>query len=302
MFKSVIIYRITPETPVPSASELESALAAKPFVECAPTQRESDGWVPPRGQEHGAVVEVIDGQFILALSVQQRKLPAYVVKEELEERLDNIEEETGRRPRGKAKKALKEEIELDLLPRAFTKTATTLAWVDAKAGLLYVGAGSQKVADHITTALVQALDGKIGLAMLSTNTSPSTAMATWLRSREAPANFSVDRECVLKQPDETKASVKYQHHALDIDEVTAHIEEGKTPTQLAMTWDGRVSFVLTDMTHVKRISLLGIKDEKAEGDEDKDANFDASVALVTGALRKMVPHLIEALDGETEPA
>jgi recombination associated protein RdgC len=153
------------------------------------------------------------------------------------------------------------------------------------------------------TRLVELLGGGMRLALLQTQVAPATAMAEWLATREAPAGFSIDRECELKQPDSEKASVRYARHTLDIDELAAHIQQGKLPTQLAMTWNDRVSFVLTEALTLKKIKLLDVVLEGAappQGDDD----FDADVALCTGELRQLIPDLISALGGEPrgEPA
>ena len=116
--------------------------------------------------------------------------------------------------------------------------------------------------------------------------------------KEAPSGFSIDRECELKQPDSEKATVRYARHTLDIDEVAEHIKAGKLPTQLAMTWASRVSFVLTESLALKKIKLLDVVMEsvshKAEGGE-KD--FDSDVAIATGELGQLIPQLIDALGG-----
>jgi recombination associated protein RdgC len=109
----------------------------------------------------------------------------------------------------------------------------------------------------------------------------------------------MDRECELKQPDSEKATVRYARHTLDIDEVGEHIKAGKLPTRLAMTWSGRVSFVLTEALTLKKIELLDVVLENApqKGGKDDDGGFDADVALTTGELRLMIPDLINALGG-----
>ena len=124
-------------------------------------------------------------------------------------------------------------------------------------------------------------------------------MAGWLKSREAPAGFSIDRECELKQPDSEKAAVRYTRHPLEIDEVAAHIDQGKWPTQLAMTWQGRVSFVLHESMSLKKIKLLDV--DAKEGTAQDEGGFDASVAIATGELGKLLADLIEALGGESQP-
>jgi recombination associated protein RdgC len=122
-------------------------------------------------------------------------------------------------------------------------------------------------------------------------------MASWLSSQEPPALFSVDRECELKAGDDSKAVVRYSHHALDIEEVQQHVAAGKLPTRLAMTWQGRVSFVLTEALVLKKIGFVdGVFQD--DGSTAKDDRFDADAAIATGEIRKLIPDLLEALGGE----
>ena len=298
MFKNALVYRIASWDPA-SMADIEDRLAGGRFMACGATQPESAGWIEPRGEKHGALVENVGGQLILQLCVERKPVPGSVVKAALNERLEKIEAETGRRPKGKQAKELKEEIVHELLPRAFPKRSRTLIWVDPKAGIVLVDAAGMKKADAIVTQLVELLGGGIVLTLLQTQTSPATAMSEWLRTKEAPPGFSVDRECELKQPDSEKASVRYSRHTLDIDEVGEHIAQGKLPTQLAMTWAGRVSFVLTESMTLKKIKLLDVVLEGTGSNPGKDDNgFDADVAIATGELGQLIPELIEALGGE----
>jgi recombination associated protein RdgC len=296
MFKNALIYRIeTWDPPAPAA--IEERLAGQRFIECAASQPESAGWVEPRGKKHGALLEQVAGQTMLRLCVERKPVPASVVKTLLDERLQKIEDDTGRRPRGKQAKELKEAIQHELLPRAFAKRSHTLVWLDAKAGLVWVDAASVKKADALVTRLVDLLGGGMRLALLQTQVSPAAAMAEWLATREAPAGFSIDRECELKQPDSEKATVRYTRHTLDIDELAAHIQQGKLPTQVAMTWNSRVSFVLTEALTLKKIKLLDVVLEGTPEPQGDDG-FDADVALSTGELRLLIPDLVAALGGE----
>ncbi|OIP13161.1 MAG: recombination-associated protein RdgC [Comamonadaceae bacterium CG2_30_57_122] len=288
------MYRIAPDWRS-TASEVEARLQDTRFVECGASQEKSLGWIEPRGEDHGPLLEVVAGQWILKLMVETRALPASVVNRKAQERVAQIEAATGRKPGKKETRDLKDDIRLELLPMAFTKQSSTLVWIDREASLLVLDAGSQARADELVTLLVQSLPG-LALTLVNTKVSPSAAMAEWLVSMEAPQGFSVDRECELKAADESKAVVRYARHRLDTDEVKQHIEGGKMPTRLALTWNDRVSFVLTEGLQLKKLAFLDVVFEGASS--GKDDGFDADVAISTGELQQALPVLLEALGGE----
>jgi len=294
VFKNVIMYRIAPGWSA-TAQEIEARLQDNHFVECGASQEKSMGWVEPRGEAHGPLLEVMAGQWILKLMLESRALPASVVNRKAQERVAQIEASTGRKPGKKETRDLKDNIRLELLPMAFTKQSSTLVWIDREANLLVMDAGSQSRADDLVTLLVQGLPG-LALSLVNTQLSPSAAMADWLVSQEAPQGFSVDRECELKAADESKAVVRYARHRLDTDEVKQHIEGGKMPTRLALTWNDRVSFVLTEGLQLKKLAFLEVVMEGASA--GKDDGFDADVTIATGELQKALPALLEALGGE----
>lgn len=294
MFKNLIVYRLGPQ-PLPDLPELRAALEKMRFVPCAPTQSLSLGWVEPRGEPHAPLVEAVAGHWLMELRFEQKLLPSSVVRQRAEERAAQIEQATGRRPGKRQMKELKEEATLDLLPQAFTRQASVRAWIDTKARRLMLDAGSSARADAAITALVKAVEGLAPMP-LATQESPGAAMAEWLGEGEGPAGFTIDRDCELKAPDESKAAVRYARHPLDTDEVRAHIAAGKRPTRLALTWRGRVSFVLHENGQLKRLALV---DDVFEGTAtEQDSGFDADAAIATAEFAPLIGDLIEALGGD----
>ncbi len=294
----MIVYRVGPEWAA-TVAQIEAGLDGARFVECGATQEKSVGWCEPRGQDHGPLVESVGGQLILKLMIETRALPGSVVTRKAKERVAQIEASTGRKPGKKEIRDLKDDIRLQLLPQAFTKQAAVGVWIDPKAALLVIDASSQSRADEVVTLLVQSLDG-FAAALLDSKLSPTTAMADWLITQEAPSGFSIDRECELKAADESKAVVRYARHPLDNDEVRQHVQGGKLPTRLALTWNNRVSFVLTEGLQIKKLAFLDVVMDGAS--TGKDDGFDADVAIATGELCKLLPDLIDALGGEMETA
>ena len=293
MFKSLVLYRIAKGLAL-DLQAAEEALGKALFMECGATQERSIGFVPPRGEANGAMVESIGGQWIARFKTEEKVLPGSVLARKVDEKATRIEQETGRKPGKKERRELKDEAKLDLLPMAFTKQGSTWVWMDPQARTLVLDTSSQSRADEIVSGLVELLPG-LSVSLLHTQSSPQACMAHWLKEQEPPVGFTVDRECELKSADEEKATVRYGRHPLDIEEVQAHINHGKLPTKLALTWDDRVSFLLTEGLQVRKLQFL---DTVFEGRGSDECGFDADVAIATGELVKLVPDLIEALGGE----
>ncbi len=275
MFKTASYFRIANDFLLPPLEALEEALQALRFVPCGPTQPES----------------------------------ASAIKAAVEERIEKYKQETGNERVGaKLKKEIREEVLVDLLPRAFTKRATTLVWLDPVNKLLVVDSGSLAGADKVVTLLIEALSEVPGARLslmvrpVQTHETAVACMSHWLATREAPVSYTVDRDCELKTPDEQQSAVRYSRHTLEIDEVAQHIAAGKLPTQLAMTWNDRVSFVLSETAQVRKLKLLDVVlDGVQKGGKDDDG-FDADAAILTGELSALIPDLLEALGGEVEDA
>lgn len=296
MFKNLVLYRYTSPSPL-ELEALVEALAKAAFSPCGQTQPVSAGWVPPRDELNAPLVESISGQLIMKLQTEKKILPGDVVKRKVEQMSALIENKTGRKPGKRQLKEIKEQVILELLPAAFTKISTVKVWLSDN--MIALDVGTHAAADDVITLLVRAVEG-MSVSALATAMSPAAGMGLWLASSEPPTGFTVDRECELESPDETKAVVRYTRHSLDTDDIRGHIEGGKVPTRLALTWNGRVSFVLTNKLALKKIEFL---DGVFEGVAEKDG-FDADVAIATGELLTLIPDLIEALGGEmvAEPA
>jgi recombination associated protein RdgC len=296
MFTQITVFKLA--KPIERPSNLLDPLEAKYFTPLGQsTQSMSVGFVPPRG-ENESIMETIGGQHILKVAIETKAVPAHVIKDKTAERVKAIEEATGRKPGKKERTEIKEDVLLSLLPAAFPKRSDVPVWIDTERGLLVIGSASTSKVDHVAMALVQA-SPDIQLQFLSTTKTPRFCMAQWLLAEtpdDWPDNLNIERECVLKS-DAEGATVKFSKHHLAINEVKDHIRQGKLPTQLALSWDGKVSFVLTEAMTLKKVQYLdGVMDES--GTDQNEDRFDADVALSTGLLGPLLDDLIYALGGE----
>lgn len=300
MFKNVLAFRLPKGWRV-SAEALADQLDRCKFHPCGSQEEQSRGFTQPRGDEYAPLVHAVGGQYLILLQEQKRMLPASVIKDALTEKAKQITEQQGYAPGRKQLKELKEEVRQELLPKAFLKNTTTRAWLNPDAGWLVIEAGVGAKADAMLEALAKALDD-FPARRLNTNTSPEAAMADWLTSGDAPAGFSIDRDCELKSPAEEKAAVRYVRHALDGQDVRDHLAQGKRPTRLALTFNDRVSFVLTEKQELKGLKLIDIGEDSAAEADDAEDLFNAEFTLMAGEYTQLLDAITEALGGEAPDA
>jgi recombination associated protein RdgC len=297
-FRNLQIFRLTPTWEF-SSEQLTEALQRGLFQGCGATDRMARGWVPPRGND-GELVFAVGRQQLIALGVEQKLLPSSVVRQYADAKLKQIEVAQGYKPGRKQAQEVREQVELELLPRAFVKRGATLIWIDPVNRWLLVDSSSSARADEVIEQLKVSL-GELPLTLLKTQLAPGTAMTQWLAAGEAMGSFSIDRDCELQASAEERAAVRYVRHSLDSDEVRSHIANGKTAKRLALTWNDRISFVLTEQLQIKRLAFLDILKEDAERQsENADDLFAANFTLMSGELAQLLTHLVEALGGEAE--
>ena len=294
-FKNLLVYRLSPGWTI-DADAFENKLSHQPLQPCGGFDLESRGWVYPR--DEGRFLHTLNRQWLLALGINQKLLPASVVNQVAKDRAAEIAEQQDHPVGRKQMREIRDRVHQELLPRAFTRLRTTRAWIDPVNGWLAIDTAGEARAEELIKNLLQCLDD-LPLRRLETERSPAAAMTRWLAAGQVSSDFTIDQDLELRSTDEGKATVRYVRHALEGKEIRDHIAAGKTATRLGMTWKDRISFVLTEQLQIKRLAFLDIlKSEAGEQPEDADEQFDINFALMTGELAHMLADLVEVLGGE----
>ncbi len=295
-FKTLQVYRLPAPWPM-TADALAAALAPQSFVKAAANDRQSAGWLGPR--EHGTLVHVINGQFLLTLVTETKILPAPVIRAAAHLKATEIEQSQGFYPGKKQMKEIKEIVFDQLLPQAFSRMNYTPVWIDPSNGWLVVDAPSANKADDVIKMLLMAVD-RMPLESLRVQRSPVACMTAWLDTDEAPLGFTIDQDATMRATGESKATVGYKRHTLEADDMRRHIAAGKMCTRLAMTWADKISFVLDESLAIKSVKPLDVIKENANSPRDENERFDNDMMLMTGELAEMLADLVEALGGEAK--
>lgn len=290
-FKNLVVYRL-PENWAMTAERLQEKLVQKPLQPCGGLDKQSRGWVSACGDER--LVLSLNNQWLIALGMEQRLLPTSVVNQIAKERALELEAQQGYKVGRKALKELRERVAEELLPQAFRVRSTVYAWIDPVQGWLVIDAAAAAKAEAVLEMLNKSIDD-FPVRPLQTEISPVTAMTDWVSASEAPAGFTIDRELELRSSGEGKSSVRYANHALEGDEILAHIAKGKRATRLGLTWNDRVSFVLNEQLQLKKLSFLDIVREEASSADNEAELFELEFVLMSGELAKLLAGLQSAL-------
>lgn len=296
-FKNLRIYslnqhfKLTPE-------ELAEALGSFSFQPCGKLDPVRHGWVAPLGRHGSELIHAGNGNIMVCLKRQEKILPAAVIKEELEERIEAIAEQEGRRPGRKERETLKDEVIFSLMPKALAKSALDFAYIATADNRLIVNASSSKRGEELASGLREAL-GSFPAVPLSSHDAPVVAMTSWLRDASLPAPFTLGEECELQAVKDGRI-IRCKNQDLTADELLNHIHSGMVVSKLALTWNDAIHFILDDQLAVKRLKFEDKILEQANdrAPESMAEQFDVDFAVMATELRQFINDLLNALGGE----
>ena len=256
----------------------------------------SRGFVSPFGRDGETLTHRISDAIWLSVGSEDKLLPGAVVNDLLQRKLAEIEEKEGRRPGGRARKRLKEDLVHELLPRAFVRPSRTDALLDLQHGLCVVDTSSRKNAENVVSEVRKAL-GSFPALPVNAEVAPRSVLTGWIAGEPLPEGLSLGDECELKDAADKGAVVKVQRMELQGDEIAKHLESGKQVTRLALTLDDHVSFVLGEDLVVRKFKLLDGAVDQLESTEREDlhAELDARFALMAGEVKRLFAVLEPAL-------
>ncbi len=301
-FRNLLVYRLT--QPVSFNEEtLIKALETKLAKPCTFQELSTYGFIAPFGKsEDASLTHASQNFYLIAARKEERILPASVVKEALQDKVDIIEARDARKVYKKEKDQLKDEVIQDLLPRAFSRKKVTYAAIAPALGLIFVDTTSTAKAEELLSTLREAL-GSLPLRPISVKIAPSATLTDWVKNQKASNGFHVLEDCELRDTFEEGGIIRCKRQDLSSDEIQTHLKSGKVITQLALMWQDKLSFVLDDKLAIKRIKFedLLLDEADKEGGDDEASQFDATFLLMMMTFSEFLPSLLEALGGEEQP-
>lgn len=295
MPRNLTLFRFPATSPF-DFSALDEGLPACALKPVGHLELESRGFVPPMGSACDDLAISHAGAIWLTVASQQRVLPAAVLAEALARKLAELERNEGRRPGGRLRKQIKDDLVHEMLPNAFVRTRRVDVLLDAHRGVCAVDTPSRKVAEGVVGEIRRAL-GSFPALPLNAELSPRGVLTGWLVRNPMPHGLYLGEECVLAEPEADGAAVRATRQDLQTEEIDRHLQAGKQVTRLALNWIDQAQFVLGEDLVLRKWHLLaGATDRMDETEQDNiEAELRARLAITVGTFREVFDTLEGAL-------
>lgn len=274
---------------------LDEALPECALKPVGPLAMASRGFVSPYGRDSEVFTQRLAGVVGICVGGEDKILPAAVVNDLLSKKIAEVMEQQGLAPGGKSRKQIKEDLLVELLPRAFVQPSRTSAYLDFKRGFICIDHTSRKVAEQVVSEVRHAV-GSFPAIPLNAEVAPRAILTGWLAGEPLPEGLSLGSDCELREAGDSGHVVKITNGELQGDEVTNHLEAGMQCTRLALNLDDRLTFTIGEDLVVRRLKFLQGAVDQLDGSEREDllAELDARFVLNVGEIGGLFDLLAKA--------
>ncbi len=293
-FKNIKVFQLNQEFKLEEDTVLEEKLQQLQFKPCGSATPQSVGFAPVIDKDNAPLLHSAMGFKMICLKIEEKVLPAAVVKEHTDDRVKELEAMEDRNLSKREKASIKDQMYFTLIQQAFCRSVKIYAYFDTFKNQLIVNCTNEKKLEIFTTNLKKLLPN---LEMYSPETRNIPKLMTkWLISQQYPDSFMVEKCAVLEDLNDVKRVIRVKNQDLFDDALQNLIKDGCLPKQIQLTWFDRITFNLNyDMTLTSLKYDDTVIEEGNDGGEidSKEARFDADFLIMTQALQQLISEVLE---------
>lgn len=290
-FKQIQVFQLT-DSKLYTPENIIEKLQPLVFKPCPPSMASSIGWTSPVDEPDAPIVRAVNGYIMFCLQFEEKILPATVVRQELSQVIKRIEVAEDRKLRQKEKLSLKDEVILNLLPRAFSKLTRVYAYLDTKNQWLVLGTTNANKTEQFLNMFKKSITESIETFELK---KLAPIITHWLKHKSYPTSLAVEKSAMLQDAQEKSRIIRCQQQDLFASSIQSLIKDGCEVKQIALTWQDRVKFILSEEFLLRSISFEDevIAEAKAMEPETKQQQLDADFFIMSEILSGLLHDLLE---------
>ena len=270
------------------------------FTPCPRHLPMSLGFVSPfsdNGEE--ALVYGFQNCLLVRLRIEERVVPARVLREQLTQKIQLIETQEGRKIYAAEKVRLKDDLYQTLLSQAFSHSTYVMAYVDTVRNWVLINT----TAKRRVTAFISAFQKVTQRTLVAPTLQPTHEVLThWLLNTQPPP-LSVLNHCVLKGIEPTTRTARFKALDLNAPRIQAFLDGTLSVTQLALQFGEHCSFTLKEDLHISSIKFsetlketIQLDAQDAEAQATEELKLAAQFMLMTDTfstlLTALMPHFM----------
>jgi recombination associated protein RdgC len=274
------------------STDVNTALAQEYLKPCPPHAKFIYGWLPIFDD---CFAHEVAGATLICMGKEERVLPRSVIQRTLEERIKMQEAQLLRSLKRAERAQMAEEIEFELLPKAFCLQKRLYALLDTKSQRLTINTSSQTQAKQLISLLRKAVPG-IQFESIQIAENLASTFAAWINNPSTqPSNLQLASDCMLFCPEDEGKRLNCKGYELPSEEITTLLNQGHLPAEISILWHERIQLTLTDDFTLKRIKCLDVLLEEFNQSnelEEETQQRDAALTLLSGEFRLLIDDLL----------
>lgn len=275
--------------------DLGIVLSEEALKPCPPHARFIYGWLPVLANQW--VDETADYAYC-CMGKEERILPRGVIHRLLTERIEAIELQQGRTVRRSERAQLAEDLEFELLPKAFCLQKRLPALFDPIKKRLLINTASPNQASQVTALLRKSVP-TLQLEPLQPIKNIPLLFSRWISDPHTlPASLQLGSDCLLFSLDDESKRMHCKGYELPADEVLSLLSQGLVVSEISLIWNEHIQFTLTHELSFKRIKCLDLLTEsfhELHEHEDEALEQQAALTLLSSELRKLLDDVLGIL-------
>lgn len=288
-FKNLHIYQI-PSSFSLSPDDLADKLQSRRFKSCGRMADKTLGWVSPIHRNQDYLIHAAGGCVLFCMRKEQKVIPPSAIKEAVEEKVTNLQEELGRKIYRKEKQTIKDDIVAMMLPNAYARSSHITAYFDTQNNLLVINASSAAQVDEFYELLIETI-GSFGALPFTGAENPSLILNQWI-TQKPPQGWTLNGEYLLKDLNDDRVA-RFKDYDAGNPFVTDLLEDGYSTQRLGIRYKDQLTAIIQNDLQIKSLKFSDelLKDNDELKDEEGLIKFDADFALMTASLAEFIGEL-----------